>query len=84
MEVIRDGLMLCQDCTIAAVNGDFTGIESEARCAEVEKGLEALGPHLVPDFDSETGDGIEEFSWHGCDCCKSPLGGGLHRFAILG
>ena len=84
MIVVADGLMLCTDCLIAACNGDFTGIDSDARVAEVTAGLESCGPNLVPDFDSESGDGIEEFSWGGCDCCGSRLGGSRHRFAILG
>jgi hypothetical protein len=47
-------------------------------------GLTRLGPHLVPDYDSETGDGIEEFAHKTCACCGSRLAGGYHRFAVLG
>ena len=84
MKVVRDDLWLCDDCTIVAVNGDASGVESDARVAAIDAGLGALGPHLVPDFDSETGDGYEEFARHGCDCCASGLAGSFHRFAVLG
>ncbi len=84
MEIIQDDLWLCQDCTIYAVNGDTSGIESEKREKRVVEGVDELGPHLVPDFDSESGDGIEEFSWRQCDACGTTLGGDRHRFAVLG
>lgn len=93
MRVVRDDLWLCVDCLLATVNGDLSGVEyshgvgtpkTAARCAEIEAGLDALGPHLVPDFDTDTGEGHEEFSACGCDCCGSPLAGEMHRFAILG
>lgn len=84
MTVVRDDLQLCEDCVIVAVNGDVSGIESDERIAAVEAGLEALGPHLVPDFDSETGEGYDEFRTVPCDCCGSKLYGSRHRFAVLG
>jgi len=84
MKIIADGLELCTDCLLAACNGDFSGIESDARVAEVEAGLASLGANLVPSFDSESGEGIAKFSWSECDCCGSRLGGSRHTFAILG
>jgi hypothetical protein len=48
------------------------------------KGLEKLGPHLVPDFDSETGEGLMEFSGAPCKACGTHLAGYRARFAILG
>lgn len=90
MHIVHDDISLCDDCTIAAVNGDFTGLDyhygkdADKRQAEIEAGLEKLGPHLVSNNDSETGDGIEEFSRRECDCCGTRLAGGRHRFAILG
>lgn len=94
MKVIRDGSMLCDDCLIVAVNGDYTGFdysygpsrraERDARIAAVSAGLERLGGHLVPAFDSETGEGVHEFRRGPCDCCRSPLAGQFHEFAILG
>lgn len=82
MKVIQDDLWLCQDCTFVACNGS-RGIELQDPEATL-KGLASLGPHLVPDFDSETGDGLEEFSRRGCDACKTRLHGYHARFAILG
>lgn len=74
-----------------AVNSDATGLdyhykpdEAAKRLAAIEAGLEELGPHLVPDFDSETGEGCEEFTWRECACCKDTHQGSRHRFAVLG
>lgn len=58
--------------------------KADDRMDEITKGLEALGPHLVPNFDSEAGTGYDEFSWRMCDCCNSRLGGSRHEFAVLG
>jgi hypothetical protein len=76
---------------IAAVNGDFTGLdyshqepEATERMNEIVAGLEKLGPHLVPNFDSEKSRGVEEHSTRSCDCCGTHLHGSRHRFAILG
>ena len=84
MKIIDDDLWLCVDCTMVAVNGDSTGIEDDEREAEVCAAVEAMGPHLVPNSDSETGEGQDEFSWRPCDCCGSSLGGARERFALLG
>lgn len=89
MQVVQDGIELCEDCTIAAVNGDFTGLDnhpetSDRRMAEIVSGLERLGADLVPDFDSESGRGMEEFSSRPCQCCGSRLAGSRHSFAVLG
>ena len=90
MRIVRDDLQLCDDCTIAAVNGDFTGLDyhygdqADKRESEIEAGLLRLGIHLVPDFNSETNRGINEFSSRRCDCCTSRLAGSRHQFAILG
>ena len=92
MKTIRDDLWLCADCTAYACNGDLTGIAYcglsdeayEKRAKEVSDGVDTLGPHLVPDFDSETGEGYNEFAAYGCDACESDLAGEFHRFAVLG
>lgn len=81
MQVVAK-MELCDDCAIYACNGDLSGIESEKRAAKVKASVDEL-EHLVPNFDSETGDGITEFSLYGCDCCGSRLHGRRHRFAIL-
>lgn len=84
MKIVRDGLELCEDCTIFACNGDTSGIESNVRMAEVVNGVNGLGPHLVSDFNSETGDGIREFAHCSCAACGTRLAGSRHSFAVLG
>ena len=90
MRVVRDGIQLCTDCTLLACTGDASSLDyhygkgADARIAECEAGLERLGAHLVPAFDSETGEGIHEFRVCRCDCCQSALAGERHEFAILG
>jgi hypothetical protein len=91
MKILQDDLWLCDDCVMYAVNGDLTGIdysysgdEADERAKEVVRGVNSLGKNLVPDFDSETGEGIEEFSRRSCDACRLRLHGERHRFAILG
>lgn len=84
MEIIRDGLWLCIDCTIVSCNGDVSGIEGDEQIAKVEAGLAGLGPHLVPDFDSETDDGCRDFAACQCDSCGTRLAGVRRRFAVLG
>lgn len=91
MEIIEE-LWLCVDCTIVDCNGDYSGM-SEERAREVNAGFARLSEqypkaHVSPNFDSNANEdeesGIREFSWCGCDCCGSRLGGTFHRFAILG
>ena len=84
MIVVQDNLWLCVDCLMFACNGDTTGIDDDKRAKQVTDGVAALGPHLVPDFDSETEEGIRDFSSCGCDACGSRLAGTMHRFAVLG
>ena len=43
---------ICQDCMIAAVNNDYSGLD-EARYKEVTEGIEGSG-WLVPDFGDRT------------------------------
>lgn len=84
MKVIQEDIWLCEDCTIAAVNDDFTGFSSEEQVKKTKRGLSKLGSYLVPDFNSENNEGIKEFSNLSCSCCNSHLAGSRHRFAILG
>lgn len=82
--LITNEAWFCDDCTIAECNGDYTGMD-EDRQKEVEAGFATLaksGTLLTANFDSESGEGMEEFSWRGCDCCGTQLGGGRHRFAF--
>jgi len=84
MRIIRDNLFLCADCTQVSCNGP-DGIDISAETlASVQRGLFNLGPHLVPDFDSETRDGLRDFCPLPCDSCKEWRAGYRARFAILG
>lgn len=84
MQVVRDDLWFCVDCTLYAVNGDASSLDyhygkkADERLIEIENGLNRFGAHVVPDFDADTGDGHEEFANYGCDCCGSPLAGEIH------
>lgn len=83
MQIIQDDLWLCSDCTQVACNGrpnEIELVDSEATLA----GLAELGPNLVPDFDSDSMDGIHEFSRRPCQSCTTQLAGYRARFAILG
>ncbi len=71
---------LCADCTIVAANDDPSGIDSDARVEEVYKGLRRLG-NISANFDSESGEGIEEFTSQRCDSCGTRLAGERTRFA---
>ena len=89
MKIVKDSLWLCLDCLIAAENGDYgnyglTPAESEKREKEIREGLAKLGKYLAPNFNSETGEGIREFSFIPCSCCGMVLGGSRHRYSILG
>ena len=86
-------LWFCPDCLMAAVNDDYSGLDyyydehdSVKKKADIEAGLNALSKigNIVSDFDSETGEGHDEFSNCGCDCYGSSLAGEFHRFALLG
>ena len=57
---------------------------ADAKQRAIETGLEKLRPHLVPDFDGETGRGCNIFSSRACDCCQEWRSGSRYNFAILG
>jgi hypothetical protein len=81
VQIDRDNLWLCSDCTRVACDG-ILGIELTNPTATII-GLDKLGPHLVPDFDSETNEGLREFSSVPCDACGTHLAGYRARFATL-
>ena len=84
MRVVQDNLWLCSDCTQVACNGPYGMDISTDNLDIVVAGLAEIGPHVVPDNDSETGEGIESFSSRRCDSCLSHLAGYRTRFAQLG
>ena len=71
----------------AAVNGDLPPDNTPEQDDKIVAGLEALGPHLAPDF-GDNGEGECDFmrapANGGCACCHSKLDGAFYRFAILG
>lgn len=80
MKVIRDGILLCEDCTTAAVNGDLSGVDS--RAFSIRAGLKRLGRSLVPDFEGQRG--FTNFSNLRCACCLTSDAGARYCFAKLG
>jgi hypothetical protein len=87
MKIIIENLALCTDCTMAAVNSDYSGLEyhyppeeSERRMQEITEGLEKLGSGLCYDGTQEE----DEFSHRQCDCCGSRLTGRRSFFCVLG
>jgi hypothetical protein len=86
MKIIQDNLVLCSDCMLLAETGDYSFYSANApkRVEEIKSGLDRLGRNLVCNFDSETGDGVNEFSSRTCDCCNSNLAGTRYRYAVLG
>ena len=60
MRVTHDNLWLCHDCHFAAAGVDET-IVDQGQAKAVEAGLTRLAKlgHLVPDYDSNDGDGVD-------------------------
>lgn len=56
--------------------------ESDTPCDREPLGLWVQGHHLADNTDSETGEGIDEFSWRQCSGCGSTLGGSRYRMAV--
>lgn len=90
--ILYDDLEFCADCTMVAVTGDATSLDyhySESEASERHKaicdGLDdwARKGTVVPLYDVETGEGIDEFRKVPCDCCGSRLYGSRHIFGIL-
>ena len=87
MKVTIENLALCTDCTMAAVNDDYTGLdyhyteqESAIRFEEITAGLVELGSGLC--YDSTRED--DEFSHRQCDCCNTRLAGRRVPFVVIG
>ena len=87
MRILEDGLYLCVDCTLVECSGiRGTSLEGTPRGAEVLAALAKLGErgHAAPAFDSETGQGMREFSSMPCAACGDTLAGYRAEFALLG
>ena len=75
---------VCTDCLFAHTYGWFQHEgqwyvnDSDTPCElEPLKFLDDVD--LWDNTDSETGEGIDEFSWSSCDGCRSHLGGSRYR-----
>ena len=79
-KIIVDNLVFCEDCTIAAVNGDYSGIEDEQQYADTTTGLERLGKIGAV---CHAGREPDEFSSRPCDCCGNRLVGSRDYFIII-
>lgn len=79
MKVIRDNLEVCDDCTIAIANADYSGMDEETAFNVKDGicGLEKNGLYLV------IGDETCEFSRDICHCCGA-LPGRRHQASLLG
>jgi len=83
MRIVQDSLWFCTDCTAVECNG-VEGLDiTPEQLKDTLAGLKELGMHLAPNFDSETGEGIEDWSTDPCDACHSELAGYRARFALL-
>lgn len=76
--ITHDDLCVCTDCYMFVCIGSVGDLDMV-----IEAALEAIGGHMYPDTNSETGDGIDEFSWRPCRCCHSKLGGARYRMIVL-
>jgi hypothetical protein len=75
---IISGLKVCDDCTIAIANDDYSGMD-DATEVKVREGIELLSKRGWPVIGDET----DEFSWDRCDCCNG-LPGRRHECSLLG
>lgn len=82
--LITDDLWLCDDCTIAQCNDDYTGMTEElAEFIQEALARMAVDGNLAANFDWHDGAGVDEFSPWPCDCCGTPLAGNRNRFALF-
>jgi hypothetical protein len=79
---------VCTDCYFAhhygahKHNGEWFAGESDVP-SDREPLCKLKEYDLADSTDSETGEGIDDFSWSGCDGCGSQLGGSRYRLALF-
>jgi len=91
MKVIKEDIWFCQFCMVTLL-GDSTAIPEEFICCDgttslktyIESCVDALPPHTVSDFNSETEEGILTVTTIPCDCCGTVRLGPRYKFAELG
>lgn len=79
---------VCTDCLFFVAYGDVPEDRDEkeftdaiAREVGDKKARFVVG--LRPTSEDPDGDGYNEFSWHECELCGSPLGGARHGLTLL-
>lgn len=73
---IIDGLVACNDCTIAIANGDFSGMDDAVE-AVVRAGIKHLCERGYPVIGEQLG-----FMHRKCDCCGA-LPGDRHELSLI-
>lgn len=66
-------MQVCSDCIMVIANCDESGIDDPERLEAVRAGIDRIG-NVIPGHSLG-------FSWRGCDCCGSHLGG--DSFAVF-
>lgn len=83
-----DDIWVCVDCYFSHHYG-YHKHEGEWYAGESDTPSDREPLSLVSDYeladntDSETGEGIDDFSWRSCEGCGSTLGGSRYRLAIF-
>lgn len=74
---------VCEDCQQAIAHGET----EHDITADVERELNGRTGHFSVGIeqteDDPDGNGYDEFSWHECELCRSPLGGSRHGVTLL-
>lgn len=86
----HSSVWVCTDCYFAHHHGAeqrngkwYAGETLEPAEREPLAYLLDEGVELADNTDSETGEGMREFSWSQCDGCGSTLGGSRYRLAVF-
>jgi len=80
---------VCTDCYFAhhygavEVDGEWFAGESDSPCDREPLSRLADCDSLADNTDSETGEGLQDFSWSQCEGCGSTLGGARYRLALF-
>ena len=87
MDIVDDNFMVCTECLFAIVYGEVDGLENyhdnpAKRLESIESGIETNTPD-GGSIHAGDSDKDETFSWSGCECCNSGLGGSRHHCVIL-
>tara|TARA_R100000988_G_scaffold103689_1_gene84174 strand:- start:2510 stop:2794 length:285 start_codon:yes stop_codon:yes gene_type:complete len=87
MIVVNDDFRVCSECLFVIVYGEVEGLENyhdnpADRLESIESGIEASTPD-GGSIHAGNSEKDETFSWSGCECCNSGLGGSRHHCVIL-